>query len=93
MAQTFGILASIAFLATLWALKLWPTNDPVVREHVHKAHNHQHPHTHEDDHHDHIHEGWEGPEPHVHEHRHKEVRHAHAFAIDAHHIHWPGPER
>ncbi|WP_417796043.1 MFS transporter [Terasakiella pusilla] len=93
MAQTFGILASIAFLATLWALKLWPTNDPVVREHVHKAHNHQHPHTHEDDHHDHTHEGWEGPEPHVHEHRHKEVRHAHAFAIDAHHIHWPGPER
>ncbi|MDV7341312.1 MFS transporter [Terasakiella sp. A23] len=93
LAQTFTIMAAIAFLMTLWALKLWPTNDPVVVAHTHYAHHHDHPHTHDDNHHDHDHEGWEGPEPHIHEHRHKEVRHAHPFAIDAHHVHWPGPER
>ncbi len=93
LSHTFSILACLAFLMTLWALKLWPTNDPVVVEHIHHAHHHDHPHTHDDEHHDHEHEGWEGPEPHLHEHRHKEVRHAHPFVIDAHHIHWPGPER
>ncbi len=93
LSQAFSILAGVAFFMTLWALKLWPTSDPVVVEHVHHAHSHDHPHTHNDKHHDHDHEGWEGPEPHVHEHRHKEVRHAHPFVIDTHHIHWPGPER
>ncbi|NVJ93048.1 MAG: MFS transporter [Methylocystaceae bacterium] len=89
LSQTFVVMACAAFFMTLWALKLWPTNDPVVVEHVHKAHDHDHPHTHNDHHHDHPHEGWEGPEPHVHEHRHTEVRHAHRFVIDAHHIRWP----
>jgi len=89
LSQTFAILSALAFLATLWSLKLWPTNDPVVVEHVHRAHTHDHPHHHDDHHHDHDHEGWEGPEPHIHEHRHKEVRHAHPFVIDAHHVKWP----
>ncbi|WP_240796864.1 MFS transporter [Terasakiella sp. SH-1] len=89
LSQTFSILACLAFLLTLWALKLWPTNDPVVMEHTHQAHTHDHPHRHNDHHHEHDHEGWEGPEPHVHEHRHKEVRHAHPFVIDAHHVKWP----
>jgi len=93
LAQTFILLACFTFLMTLWALKLWPVNDEVVKEHIHHAHTHGHPHFHNDKHHDHKHEGWEGQEPHVHEHRHKEVRHAHPFVIDAHHIHWPGPER
>lgn len=89
LAQTFTILACLTFLLTLWALKLWPQNDPLVVEHVHHAHSHDHPHTHHDPHHHHDHEGWEGPEPHVHEHRHKEVKHAHTFVIDAHHADWP----
>lgn len=93
LSQTFALMAVIAFLMTLWSLKLWPTNDPVVVPHTHEAHTHNHPHTHKDKHHEHPHEGWEGPEPHVHEHRHKQVKHAHPFVIDAHHIHWPGPER
>ena len=93
LAQTFVILACFTFFMTLWALRLWPTNDEIVMEHVHHAHSHDHPHFHDDEHHNHGHEGWEGNEPHVHEHRHKEVRHAHPFVIDAHHIHWPGPER
>ncbi|SCA56780.1 Major facilitator transporter [Candidatus Terasakiella magnetica] len=89
LSQTFSILACCASLLTLWALKLWPTNDPVVVEHTHAAQHHDHPHHHNDHHHEHDHEGWEGPEPHVHEHRHKEVRHAHPFVIDAHHVKWP----
>lgn len=93
LSQTFAILAAFTFIMTLWALKLWPQNDPVVVEHIHHAFSHGHPHFHNDEHHKHRHEGWEGTEPHIHEHRHKEVRHAHPFVIDAHHIHWPGPER
>lgn len=89
LSQTFAILSCLAFLMTLWSLKLWPTNDPVVIEHSHKAHTHDHPHSHKDTHHDHPHEGWEGPEPHIHEHHHNEVRHAHPFVIDAHHVKWP----
>ncbi|WP_419799182.1 MAG: MFS transporter [Terasakiella sp.] len=89
LSQTFAILACLAFLMTLWALKLWPTNDPVVIEHTHPALSHDHPHTHKDPHHHHTHEGWEGPEPHVHEHRHKETQHAHPFVIDTHHVKWP----
>jgi len=87
--QTFTILACLAFLMTLWSLKLWPTNDPMVMEHTHHAHTHDHPHTHNDHHHDHAHEGWEGPEPHIHEHRHKKMKHSHPFVIDAHHVKWP----
>jgi MFS family permease len=93
LSQTFLILAGFVMMMTFLALKLWPTNDEVIVEHVHHAHKHNHPHFHNDEHHRHNHEGWEAEDPHVHEHRHNEVRHAHPFVIDAHHIHWPGPER
>lgn len=89
LSHTFSLLAAGSFLLTLWALRLWPQNDPLKVDHQHAAKTHAHPHTHDDPHHDHDHEGWEGKEPHVHEHRHKAVRHAHEFVIDTHHQSWP----
>lgn len=88
IAPTFGVLGSMALIATLAALKLWPVSEPDHLEHTHKAQDHEHPHYH-DEHHQHDHEGWEGPEPHSHPHRHQAITHTHRLVIDEHHPHWP----
>jgi len=85
---TFAALASIAFVATLAAVVLWPSHDPVELEHEHHHFEHEHLHVH-DEHHQHTHEGWEGPEPHCHPHTHTSIRHKHPFVIDKHHPIWP----
>lgn len=88
MNATFAVLAVICALATLAALRLWPSGDPVAVHHVHAATRHEHLHVH-DEHHHHDHEGWEGPEPHAHPHRHRPVEHRHVFVVDLHHPAWP----
>lgn len=85
---TFAVLAGICFVATVAAVRLWPSGDPTVIEHEHGAWRHEHLHFH-DEHHQHEHEGWEGPEPHRHPHRHRPLRHKHSFVVDLHHPSWP----
>ncbi|BDA84595.1 hypothetical protein Sa4125_21370 [Aureimonas sp. SA4125] len=85
---TFIVMAVGAAAGVVVALALWPAEDLVEVEHVHRAFEHDAPHVH-DDHHRHKHEGWEGPEPHRHPHRHQPIRHRHALVIDDHHATWP----
>lgn len=85
---TFALLASIALLATSFAILAWPRHSHLIIEHSHGLTEHNHRHSH-DEHHQHTHEGWEGPEPHAHPHRHSVDTHRHAFVIDQHHPHWP----
>ena len=88
LAAAFALLAGLALVATLAALKLWPADDPAALEHSHEAQAHEHLHVH-DAHHQHAHEGWEGPEPHRHPHRHAPLTHSHPYVIDSHHAIWP----
>jgi MFS family permease len=88
MTATFSVLAGVAMIAALVAVKIWPAGDAVVLEHEHAPLTHEHRHVH-DAHHQHAHEGWEGPEPHAHPHRHVPLRHCHPFVIDLHHPVWP----
>ena len=88
MTTTFAVLGVIAFASTIAAAAVWPSDDPLVLEHDHRAQTHGHLHCH-DEHHQHEHEGWEGPEPHAHPHFHRLGRHRHAFVIDPHHAIWP----
>ena len=74
----FTVLGVLAVVATVLAVRLWPSGDPVEVEHIHTTFGHEHLHVH-DEHHQHDHEGWEGPEPHAHPHRHAPVRHKHAL--------------
>lgn len=88
MDAAFGILGAMALFATLAAVRLWPSADPMELEHWHPAITHAHRHEH-DDHHRHGHEGGEGQAPHAHSHHHAPGRHRHVFVIDRHHPHWP----
>lgn len=87
LSETFLLMAVLAAVAALLALRQWPAGDPRVIEHEHGEMRHAHAHVH-DEHHQHDHDGWEGPEPHVHEHRHAAVRHSHVYVIDDHHPEW-----
>lgn len=88
LGAAFGAMAAVALAGTFAAAFLWPADDPVEVEHLHREDDHLHPHVH-DEHHQHEHEGWEGPEPHTHPHRHDPLRHRHAYVIDQHHPTWP----
>jgi len=88
MGVTFGLMALVASLACVLAVRVWPKDEKHALWHTHQATDHLHPHVH-DEHHQHEHEGWEGPEPHIHPHHHPEVHHRHPFVIDEHHVHWP----
>jgi MFS family permease len=90
--NSFWIMACIAMLAMIGAIKLWPAKDSDVLSHMHPAieHSHWHSHLEQDGHHcDHSHEIDPGPEPHIHEHHHQKRIHKHHFVIDNHHDCWP----
>lgn len=84
----FLILGLVSIVSTIAAVILWPTNDKVELDHVHRPTHHDHLHFH-DEHHQHTHEGWEGDEPHRHSHAHYAMKHTHAYVIDLHHPEWP----
>ncbi len=95
--NSFWIMAVIALIAMLGAIKLWPIEESEALTHSHAALQHNHWHTHtsnpndaEDGHHsDHTHAVDPGPEPHIHDHHHKHKVHKHHFVIDNHHDCWP----
>jgi MFS family permease len=87
----FAVMATVAVLALLAALRFWrdEVEEPLLHRHDPLVHEHVHVH---DAHHQHEHEGHEGEEPHSHPHKHDAIEHSHEYLIDLHHPFWPtGP--
>ncbi|MEH6444366.1 MAG: MFS transporter [Oceanospirillaceae bacterium] len=87
---SFWVMASIALVAALQVLWLWPKQDLLQITHTHPAVEHEHWHSHSDGHHnDHTHDEPVADKPHSHTHEHVKTQHKHHFVIDYQHTHWP----
>jgi MFS family permease len=87
---SFWVMASIALVAALQAIWLWPKHDVLKITHTHPAVEHEHWHSHADGHHnDHTHEFPVEDKLHSHAHEHVKTQHKHHFVIDYQHTHWP----
>jgi hypothetical protein len=81
---TFLVMAALAAISIVLAMRLWPAHDPAEIEHDHPEEEHAHAFG------DALHHG---PDvvgmPHPAPHRHEARRHSHVFVIDDHHPVWP----
>ncbi|MDU8925948.1 MFS transporter [Alisedimentitalea sp. MJ-SS2] len=84
LSPTFLIMAALSTVASIFATRLWPADDPVEIEHEHPEEEHEHAFG-DALHHDH--RATESSDP-V-RHRHKARRHNHVYVIDDHHPVWP----
>lgn len=84
LSATFSVMAVLAAVGTVLALRLWPADDPIEIEHVHMDLEHAHS-SGDRLHHDADIAHAEDPTWH----RHGPIKHSHRFIIDDHHPVWP----
>lgn len=77
---TFIIFAIIAFVALIFAYKIYPSPDNIELEHTHKKIVHEH---------FFIDDGLHDFNDTIEKHTHKKLTHKHKFVIDLHHDRWP----
>ncbi|MEP4507316.1 MAG: MFS transporter [Paracoccaceae bacterium] len=81
---TFLVMAVISGIASLIALRLWPSFDPIEVEHDHVALDHEHANGDPDHHSADVVQS-----DHPIRHHHPAISHSHPFVIDDHHPVWP----